>query len=290
MKKFNVLSSFILKIVALVTMTFDHVGYALIMYSINDQLGLIFRIIGRLAMPLFCFMIAEGVIHTKSFGKYILKMGIVGVMVLIAQIVMHFGFQIPLVQGNIYLDLILGAVAIKCLMDKRIYIKLLALLPLLYGVASFIFDGIEGWMGNYFWYLPYFVRTQYSFYGIALIICFYLSYKMASFGLGLLGLDKDLYKGSNMERIFVNSISAGFLIVITCLYYLLGWILSSNGLDDFVTWMLGIQNYAMISGALILLYSGLRGYNKAWFKYGSYLYYPLHLLIIGLIFYIPNLL
>jgi len=29
------------------------------------------RILGRIAFPLFCFMIVQGAIHTKSKGKYI---------------------------------------------------------------------------------------------------------------------------------------------------------------------------------------------------------------------------
>ena len=67
MRKITCLSSFILKIVALVTMTFDHVGLMLEMLyptklDILEMAG-VFRIIGRLALPLFVFMIVEGVIH-----------------------------------------------------------------------------------------------------------------------------------------------------------------------------------------------------------------------------------
>jgi len=44
----------------------------------------------------------------------------------------------------------------------------------------------------------------------------------------------------------------------------------------------------MISGALILLYNGRRGYNAKWFQYGSYLYYPLHIVALIVIFIISN--
>ena len=50
--------------------------------------------------------------------------------------------------------------------------------------------------------------------------------------------------------------------------------------QDWVYWVPGIQNAAMIAGAFILLYSGKRGYNAKWFQYGSYLYYPIHLLVV----------
>ena len=58
--------------------------------------------------------------------------------------------------------------------------------------------------------------------------------------------------------------------------------------DKYAFWMgfADMQLYAILAGVFILLYSGLRGYNKKWFQYGSYLYYLLHMLIIGVIFYL----
>lgn len=43
---------------------------------------------------------------------------------------------------------------------------------------------------------------------------------------------------------------------------------------------IAIQSWCFFSAVFILFYNGKRGYNKPWFKYGSYLYYPLHLLIL----------
>ncbi len=54
------LSSFWLKIIAILTMTVDHVG---VMFDITPC-----RYIGRLALPLFCFMAAEGV-KIRHYGK-----------------------------------------------------------------------------------------------------------------------------------------------------------------------------------------------------------------------------
>lgn len=59
-----------LKGMAAVLMLTDHVGAILL-----PQV-LILRCIGRLAFPVFAFFIAEGYAHTRSFGRYLLRMAI----------------------------------------------------------------------------------------------------------------------------------------------------------------------------------------------------------------------
>ena len=62
------LSSNQLKIIAMITMTVDHVGLQLFpQYPI-------FRIIGRLAMPIYAYMIAEGCRYTHDPRKYLLRL------------------------------------------------------------------------------------------------------------------------------------------------------------------------------------------------------------------------
>lgn len=118
-----ILSSFWLKILALLTMTIDHLGFLLPNY--NYDLSVVFRYIGRLALPLFCFMIAEGAIHTKSFKKYALRLGIMASLISVAiigsEVIPFFkdnGFSMR-DQGIIFLDLLLGATAVYCLRQKN---------------------------------------------------------------------------------------------------------------------------------------------------------------------------
>lgn len=66
MKKF--LSNFDLKILAIITMTIDHIGA--IMYPNID----IFRIIGRISFPIFAFLLVEGFKHTSNRLKYFLRL------------------------------------------------------------------------------------------------------------------------------------------------------------------------------------------------------------------------
>ncbi len=70
----RILSGNALKIIAAISMFIDHFGF---MFFPNVQ---IFRIIGRLAFPIFAFMISEGVKYTKNKKKYFLSVFIVGVI------------------------------------------------------------------------------------------------------------------------------------------------------------------------------------------------------------------
>ena len=284
-----ILSSFWLKILALLTMTIDHLGFLLPNY--NYDLSVVFRYIGRLALPLFCFMIAEGAIHTKSFKKYALRLGIMASLISVAiigsEVIPFFkdnGFSMR-DQGIIFLDLLLGATAVFCLRQKKWYIKILAILPLAFGVASFIATALEscGCHGLILWF-PYFMRTQYGWYAILMCIAFYfaipLSNLFISYLSGMTGIDKENYKGSNIERNAINIISVIMLAVVTLGFYGVAMLMPTK----YVFWDAQMQLFAIVSGAFILLYNGLRGYNKKWFQYGSYLYYPLHMAVLYLIF------
>ena len=66
--KFGFLSSNILKIVACISMLLDHIGFIFFPQYI------IFRILGRIAFPIFSFMIAEGCFYTKNKLKRLLVM------------------------------------------------------------------------------------------------------------------------------------------------------------------------------------------------------------------------
>ena len=66
MKKEGILSSNQLKVIALIAMTLDHLGVQIFCDV------LILRIIGRIAFPVFAYMISEGCRFTKNRRKYLL--------------------------------------------------------------------------------------------------------------------------------------------------------------------------------------------------------------------------
>ena len=81
-EKYRILSGSALKMIAVITMLIDHTGAVLLsMYPPAQKvlftlLGreysvyLIFRDIGRVAFPIFCFLLLEGFRHTRSRFRY----------------------------------------------------------------------------------------------------------------------------------------------------------------------------------------------------------------------------
>ena len=69
------MTAFILKIIALTTMIIDHMGAAFPQYF-----GLEFRVIGRVAFPIFVFLLAEGFRHTSSPRKFLMRLGIFAII------------------------------------------------------------------------------------------------------------------------------------------------------------------------------------------------------------------
>lgn len=110
MKQYQILDGTTLKIIAMISMIFDHVGdmfFPDVMWP---------RMIGRLAMPIFSFCIAEGFAHTRDKKKYL---GRLGMFALISEIPFDLAFEGKLGLGhqNIMLTFFL-AVAALMLFDR----------------------------------------------------------------------------------------------------------------------------------------------------------------------------
>ena len=80
----------LLKLLAFAAMLVDHIGY---MYYPNVVL---FRIVGRLAFPIFAYQIAVGYAHTSNLKKYIQRLTLFAIL---AQI--PFSFFNPELQLNL---------------------------------------------------------------------------------------------------------------------------------------------------------------------------------------------
>jgi hypothetical protein len=65
------MDAFAIKIFASICMAIDHVGAVFPMFTYP-----FFRWIGRIAMPIYVYLIAEGCMHTKDINRYMLRLGV----------------------------------------------------------------------------------------------------------------------------------------------------------------------------------------------------------------------
>ena len=144
------LSGNALKILAAVTMTIDHIG----MLFFPTQM--LWRMIGRLAMPIFAFMIAEGCHYTRSKLRYFLM--VLGLGVLCQTVYVVVANDWYLCMPISFAMSILLCWALELTMKKR---------SLLYGAALAL--GIAG-----VYLLTERMRLDYGFWGCMLAVFSYL--------------------------------------------------------------------------------------------------------------------
>ncbi len=154
--KAQILDSNALKLIAVISMTIDHVGFILF----PGQLWL--RCIGRLAFPIYAFLITEGYLHTHNVKKYLLRLGILAVVSEIPFNLAISGTLIAPEHQNVFLTLFLGLLAIALMEKGQLYLPpnltALSILPVLLACLAAII-----------------LKTDYDCYGILIISLFYIA-------------------------------------------------------------------------------------------------------------------
>ena len=173
--RYQRLDGTVLKLIACLSMFIDHLGAV----CFSGMMG--FRIIGRLAFPIYCFLLVEGAVHTRNMKKYILRMGI---FALISEVPFDLAFYHRLVymgHQNVFFTLGLGLLAIWFLEHP---IEQLDIPDVLYKLLVIIAAGL----------IAEFFNTDYGFTGIAVICIFYylrgqpqLKYSIAAILLAAMG-------------------------------------------------------------------------------------------------------
>ena len=104
-----------LKLIALISMIIDHIGHAILAPYVNANTAIlvwycIFRSIGRIAFPLYAFMLVEGMHHTHDLRKYVRRLWIFAIASELPYDYMN-GFHHYLSIQNVGFTLALGATA-----------------------------------------------------------------------------------------------------------------------------------------------------------------------------------
>ena len=159
MQRIQFLNGFHLKLIAICTMFIDHLGYTLF----PGDLWL--RCVGRVAFPIFCFLIAEGCVYTHDRRKYALRLLAFALLSEIPFNLMNSGAVWDRYHQNVLWTLLAGALvcwlmdwAIKRHTRKAFVITIIGLL------AAFWLIGLA--------------ETDYGSDGMMLVVVFYLIKRM----------------------------------------------------------------------------------------------------------------
>lgn len=169
------LSGSTLKLLAIITMFIDHVGAAVLArliitgnYTENlYKTYLAMRYIGRIAFPIFCFLLIEGFLHTRDRKKYALRLL---VFAAISEIPFDLAFSSKVLEfghQNVFFTLFIGLVTISAIHyveERQDWI------PILRGVLAAVSAGVG--IG-----LAYLMKTDYDAMGVICILALYLFHK-----------------------------------------------------------------------------------------------------------------
>ncbi len=190
------MSSFVLKIIAIVTMFIDHIGYA-----IWGKFSF-FNYIGRIAFPIFAFQISEGYIHTKNLKKYFLRLFI---FAFISQI--PFMLFDSLISNdfslNIFFTLLLGLTCIY-IYDKSKYKSIAIILSIVISLIAEFSHCDYGIYGVAIILLFYIFKSNISFASIAFILATTIKYLIPIFKYGLYDVYLYLFTCTIIPIIFIN--------------------------------------------------------------------------------------
>lgn len=240
-KKFKLeTTSFSLHIMAMAFMLCDHLWGTIV--PGNGWL----TCVGRIAFPIFAFMIVEGYFHTSNLKKYVKRLFI---FALISEIpfnmVMGSSFIYPVHQNVLWSFLIsIGLIH----WNEKVKGKNIAL-RILVAVLSFLIGYIGG------------IITFVDFYhaGILTVLAFYLFRQRKWWS----------YIGQFACLYYINmEILGGFMYEINMFGH---------------TFYLARQAFALLALIPIWLYKGKQGHHSKAFQYACYWFYPAHLFILGLI-------
>lgn len=232
------LSGTALKFIACVTMLIDHIGASCIeagllmprlaagtlSRSTMGQLSLfqldrVLRFTGRLAFPIFCFLLVEGFVHTHDVKKYVRRLFL---FALLSEVPFDFAFfRTPFEpeNQNVYWTLALGVLAMAGLkhFEKP--------------------DGSASWQGLLCAagcvLAAELLHTDYNGIGVVILCALYLT------------------RASRKRQCIVGAILFAFELT------------------------------APLAFVFIWFYNGQRGRCPKWAQWAFYLFYPVHLLLLG---------
>lgn len=219
-----------LKLIAVISMFIDHL--AAVFYPellTNKSLYLLMRIIGRIAFPLFAFVLVEGFSHTRNRKRYIQRMFI---FALLTEPIFDLAFTGQLVswqQQNVMFTFTIGLFVLNLFERYKLRNEAASFFVLILGII-----------------VADLLRVDYRGFGIVMIMMMYFLRNNRSLVL--------------LSIVILNLLITGF---------------------QFKTLETSLQAFGGLSILFIHFYNEKRG---APLKYFFYLFYPVHLLLLYVVY------
>lgn len=202
--------------------------------------------VGRLAFPIFAFLIVEGYFHTRSLKKYVLRLLAAAVLSEIPfNLAMGSRLFYPLHQNVLWCFLLsLGLIhwneGVK---EKKLWLRLLV------AGATLVLGSLIGLL----------TMVDYYHAGVLTVLTFYF-FRQRKWWCRLGQLACLWYINKEILGGYMYEIPAGDL-----------------------TFWLDRQGLALLALIPIWLYRGEQGHHSKAYRYFCYLFYPAHLLVLGLL-------
>jgi len=232
------MSAFHLKVVAVVTMFVDHLA-AIVIAQNHEYPWFYMRHFGRVAFPVFAFLIAVGCVHSKDIKKYMLRLGC---FALISEVVYDMAFSDTVDffdRTNIFYTLFLGVACIAVFKHVKSVFR----------ASVFSENHWLLWVCAVLTPLPFvgaaeILSTDYAGAGVVLIYAFYV-----------------FNPNNRFRRLLVLILGMAWLYMVWMDWAIMFW-------------------FSLLSVPFVLVYNGKAGLSHRVLKWGFYVFYPVHLVVL----------
>lgn len=235
------LTSFTLRVVAMSAMLCDHIWVAIA----PENYWLTY--IGRIAFPIFSFLLVEGFFYTSNRWNYALRLFSFAALSELPFNLMHSGQISYAGYQNVLWTFLIGLAGMTVIEKIKTQIDNIVVT----GITTILVASAGMYLANN-------LNTDYAGYGILTILLFYTCRNLRYEGMGeFLGL------------LYINFV------------LMAGKAISFTSFGESIVFP--IQGFAVLSLFLIRKYNGLPGRHSKVEQYAFYLFYPLHMLILALL-------
>ena len=248
-------TAFFLRLFAVICMVLDHIGFCLPKASFSP----IFRIIGRMAFPIFMFLIVNGLRYTRSKPRYALRLAIFTV---ISQV--PFSLMTKRVvwreNWNVFFTLLVALLCVWWASEfwkKGGWYRVLAFLPTVLFCAGYYFE---------------LFNSDYDMRGILLALVFFF------------------FEGKRVLTVLGTFVSLFAPTLLGYCYQILNLLRGKEAVFKLPSTWIMKEMFALLALIPIFLYCGEKGFapkNKIAAKalqIGFYAFYPVHMLLLWLLF------